>query len=116
MDVLLDKSRAADGEVELLGGIDVDMTLNEHVSKTVNKYESEMEKEQRRVMETNDRILATENSFGKLKEDIDVSVHLIVHCLYHHFHFSPKCSLNPRFYSPSKTRPLCAMKAAIKCR
>ena len=78
LEVLLDKSKAADGAVELLGGMNIGLTVKEHVAKTVQEYESETAKEQRRIMELKAQIQTTDNAFVKLIEDIEVSVRLVL--------------------------------------
>ena len=78
LEVVLDKSKAADGEVELLGGMNLGLTVKEHVAKTVQEYESETAKEQRRIMELKAQIQTTDNAFVKLIEDIEVSVRLVL--------------------------------------
>ncbi len=81
MDVLLDKSKAADGEVELMGGIDIGRIMKEHISKTVQEYESKILKEKTRLNDVKGQIVTSENSFVKLLEDIEVSTYLLL--LYH---------------------------------
>lgn len=78
LDVLLDKSKSAEGETELLGGIDIGRTVNEHVSKIVQECEDAMDKDQMQIKDTNCQILSAENSFVKLIQDIEVRFYLLV--------------------------------------
>ncbi|KAL3760419.1 hypothetical protein ACHAWU_005954 [Discostella pseudostelligera] len=71
LEVVLVKSKAADGEVELMGGMDFGRTVKGHVTKTAQEYESELAKEQRSTADVNGQIRTTDRSFVKLIEDIE---------------------------------------------
>jgi chromosome segregation ATPase len=78
LEVVLDKSKAADGEAELMGGMDFGRTVKGHVMKTIQDYVSELAKEQRSTADVNGQIRTTDRSFVKLIEDIEVSVPLLL--------------------------------------
>ena len=117
LDVLLDKSKAADGEVELMSGTDIGRTMKDHITKTVQGYESEIAKEETRLIEVKDQILTTENSLVKLIEDIEVSPYLflLVSCCSGSFLMR---LMRPFIYRvrPSRTKPHLAKQHAVKCK
>lgn len=72
-EVTLNKDRAAEGVVQLMGGVDIDGGVKPHVNKLVRGYESEMANEKRRMVDIKERVEATGSSQQQVVEDIEVS-------------------------------------------
>lgn len=76
-EVKLDKKKAVEGMVNMMGGVDVEGVVKPHVEKLVKGYESETVNEKSRMVEVKESIESTESSNDQLMEDIDVSFYLI---------------------------------------
>lgn len=72
-EVKLDGDMAAEGVVNLMGGVDLAGVVEPHVTKLVKDYESETANEKRRMAVVKDLIKAMEVSKEKLVEEIKVS-------------------------------------------
>lgn len=76
-EVKLDKKKAVEGMVNMMGGVDVEGVVKPHVEKLTKGYESETVNEKSRMVEVKESIESTESSNDQLMEDIDVSFYLI---------------------------------------
>ena len=76
-EVKLDKKKAVEGMVNMMGGVDVEGVVKPHVEKLAKGYESEIVNEKSRMVEVKESIESTESSNDQLMEDIDVSFYLI---------------------------------------
>ena len=76
-EVKLDKKKAVEGMVNMMGGVDVEGVVKPHVEKLAKGYESETVNEKSRMVEVKESIESTESSNDQLMEDIDVSFYLI---------------------------------------
>lgn len=75
-EVKLDKKKAVEGMVNMMGGVDVEGVVKPHVEKLAKGYESETVNEKSRMVEVKESIESTESSNDQLMEDIDVSFYL----------------------------------------
>ena len=76
-EVKLDKKKAVEGMVNMMGGVDVEGVVKPHVEKLAKGYESETVNEKSRMVEVKESVESTESSNDQLMEDIDVSFYLI---------------------------------------
>ena len=76
-EVKLDKKKAVEGMVNMMGGVDVEGVVKPHVETLTKGYESETVNEKSRMVEVKESIESTESSNDQLMEDIDVSFYLI---------------------------------------
>ncbi len=84
LEVILDQGSAAEGTVQLTGGVDVAGAARSHLEKFVKTYDREISTEKRRMMEVKENAEAVENSIADLAENIDVSstIPLLILCLF----------------------------------
>lgn len=76
LEVILDQGSAAEGIVQLMGGVDVTGAAKSHVEKFVKTYDREISTEKRRMMELKENAETVETSGANLAENIDVSLTL----------------------------------------
>lgn len=81
LEVILDQGSAAEGIVQLMGGVDVAGAAKSHVEKFVKTYDREISTEKRRMMELKENAEAVESSGADLAENIDVSLTSTLVCL-----------------------------------
>jgi len=79
LEVILDQGSAAEGTVQLTGGVDVTGAAKSHVEKFVKTYDREISTEKRRMMEVKENVEAVESSSADLAENIGVSPTSILH-------------------------------------
>jgi len=78
LEVILDQGSAAEGIVQLMGGVDVTGAAKSHVEKFVKTYDREISTEKRRMMELKENAETVETSGADLAENIDVIKEKIV--------------------------------------
>eukprot|EP00986_Skeletonema_menzelii_P020290 scaffold30745_cov160-Skeletonema_menzelii.AAC.4 len=78
LEVILDQGSAAEGIVQLMGGVDVTSAAKSHVEKFVKTYDREISTEKRRMMELKENAETVETSGADLAENIDVIKEKIV--------------------------------------
>lgn len=86
LEVILDQDSAAEGTMQLMGGVDVAGAAKSHVEKFVKTYDREILTEKRRMMEVKENVEAVESSSANLAENIDVSL-ISIACLVCHSSF-----------------------------
>lgn len=77
-EVKLDKSKAAEGELEMMGGMDIASVLEGHVMDVVRQYDGYTASEQRRKVEVESKIRTMKNSLVQTIENIEVSLELFL--------------------------------------
>mmetsp|Transcript_19429 Transcript_19429/g.33117 ORF Transcript_19429/g.33117 Transcript_19429/m.33117 type:complete len:706 (-) Transcript_19429:92-2209(-) len=71
LEVILDEESAAEGTIQLMGGVDVAGAAKSHVEKFVKTYDREILTEKRRMIEVKENVEAVESSGADLAENID---------------------------------------------
>lgn len=79
-EVKLDKKKAEDSVVNMMGGVDISGVVKPHVKKLVKGYEGEVVSQKRQLVEVKDQVEDVQKSSEQVVEDIEVSLYLL--CYY----------------------------------
>ena len=76
-EVKLDKKKAEDSVVNMMGGVDISGVVKPHVKKLVKGYEGEVVSQKRQLVEVKDQVEDVQRSSERLVDDIEVSLYLL---------------------------------------
>ena len=76
-EVKLDKRKAEDSAVNMMGGVDISGVAKPHVKKLAKGYEGEVLSQKRQLVEVKDQVEDVQRSSERVVDDIEVSLYLL---------------------------------------